>query len=165
MPLLAFDRTHTLHPSGAELASSGANRVLPVAPVNPSLATQTSTTASPGVINDISPKLRQGESVYTSVPDPLGGGSAMATSAKDWAALPGTEAKRQDPPPKPLSQVLLEHIRSMWDASAYAVQALQANAPPSSTQTPRLPSVNETGSTSKQLLVYSPGKVKKNEGA
>ncbi|MBI2749374.1 MAG: hypothetical protein HYX43_08585 [Burkholderiales bacterium] len=67
----------------------------------------------------------------------------------------------EDPPPKPLYQVLMEHIKSMWTASASAVQLDQVHnqlTPPTPAAPTEMP-----GNLAKEILVYAPNTIKKTE--
>ena len=163
MQLPSIDRTPNLRPAGADTASSGANRVIPVAPVNPSVSASPSIQPVPSVVDMVNPALKtnEGEPVYTSVSDPGKRGSEAATSPKDWTIhRPATE-KVEDPPPKPIYQVLMDHIKSMWTASASAIQLDQVHnqlTPPAPVTPSELP-----GTFAKEILVYTPNTIKKTE--
>lgn len=163
MQLPTIDRTPNLRPSGADVASSGANRVIPVAPVNPSVNANPSILPTPSVVDLVNPALKaaEGESIYASVSDPGRPGSEAATAPKDWTIhRPATE-KVEDPPPKPMYQLLMDHFKSLWTASASAVQLEQVNNqlnPP----VPVAPS-DVPGNLAKEVLVYDHNTIKKNE--
>jgi hypothetical protein len=163
MQLPSFDRTPNVRPAGADLASSMASRVIPVAPVNPSVQANTPVANTPSVINMVNPALRssQGDAVYAMSADPAIGGSEDATAPKDWTIHRPPVERTEDPPPKPMSQILMEHIRSMWNASANAVQVEQVSNqlnPPASWAL-----MASDSAVSKQMLTYTPSKVKKTE--
>ena len=163
MQLPTIDRIPNLRPSGADVVSSGANRVIPVAPVNPSVGTHPSLQPGPSVVNLVNPALHtaEGEAVYTSVSDPGRPGSEAATAPKDWTIHRPVTEKVEDPPPKPMYQVLIEHIQHLWTASASAVQLDQVHdhvtvpvaAAPS----------DKPGDYAKSVLVYDHNTIKKNE--
>lgn len=164
MQLPTIDRTPNLRPAGADLASSGANRVIPVAPVNPAVQESAALVPVPSVINMIKTELKpsQAEPVYASVSDPAIRGSEAATAPKDWTIHRPPVEKVEDPPPKPMSQLLLEHLKTIWTASASAVQIDQVHnqlvepmLPPSIFDLP--------GEAARQALVYTPSKISKNE--
>lgn len=166
MQLPSIDRTPNMRHAGADLASSGANRVIPVAPVNPSVQSQPPTEPSPSVVDLVNPALRQqaqrteGEPVYTSVPDPLQNKTEEA-APRDWTIRRPAPQKVEDPPPKPLSQVLMDHLRTMWTASASAIQVEQAKEQ----VTPAEPAVptQVPGDLAKEILTYQPARIKKTE--
>lgn len=163
MQLPSIDRNPNVRPAGADLASAGANRVIPVAPVNPSVSASPPLESPPSVINKVNatPKPSEGEPVYTSVSDPATRGSEAATSNKDWTIHRPVQEKVEDPPPKPISQVLIDHLRTMWTAGASAIQVEQVKnqlTPPS----PLSPS-DAPGDLAKQVLVYTANQVKKTE--
>ena len=158
-----------MRPAGADLASAGANRVIPVAPVNPSvhisgpLAATDASSAPPSVVNRINPALQtnEGEAIHISVSDPMRRGSEAATSPKDWTIQRPEPEKVEDPPPKPMYQILMEHIKSMWTAGASAIQLEQVSnqlTPP-----PPVPPTEAPGTLAKEVLVYQPSKIARND--
>ena len=163
MQLPSIDRTPNVRPASADSVSSGANRVIPLAPVNPAVHVSPPLVAEPSVINMIHPALKpsQGEPVYTSVSDPATRGSEAATAPKDWTIHRPAPQKVEDPPPKPISQVLMDHLRTMWTASASAIQIEQVKEH----VTPADPAVptQVPGDLAKQILTYQPAKIKKTE--
>ena len=142
--------------------------MIPVAPVNPSAhisapVEATDTSNSPSVINRINPALQanEGESVHTSVSDPARRGSEAATSPKDWTIHRPAPEKVEDPPPKPVYQILMEHIKQMWTAGASAIQIEQVSnqlTPP-----PPVAPADAPGILAKEALVYQPSKITKND--
>jgi hypothetical protein len=166
MQLPSIDRTPNARPAGVDAASSGANRVIPVAPVNPAVnAPVAPTEPAPSVINKVNPALKaQSEEgkVFVSVSDPARKGSEAATGSKDWTIHRPKAEKVEDPPPKPISKVLMDHLKTVWTASASAVQIEQVKNqldPPKYNATP----ADAAGTLAKQSLVYTASKVKKNE--
>ncbi|MDE2417382.1 MAG: hypothetical protein KGN32_06215 [Burkholderiales bacterium] len=161
-----MDRTQNVRQAAADLASAGANRVIPVAPVNPSVQAHPSIEPTPSVVNLVAPALKQktqpteGEPVYTSVADPLQKKTHEAAS-KDWTIHRPAPEKVEDPPPKPLSQVLMDHLRSIWTASASAIQVEQVKE----LVTPAKPAIptQVPGDMAKQVLTYEPARIKKTE--
>ncbi len=174
MQLPSIDRTQSVRPSGADAVSSVANRVIPVAPVNPSSPVtppvqQVSPSApTPGVVNLVSPpfksssKPNEGEPVYTSVPDPSRATKVADAAPRDWTIRRPAPEKVENPPPKPLSQVLMEQLRAVWNASASAIQVEQVN---NMQKPPPLPpqATPNSGEVAKQVLTYEPAKIKKTE--
>jgi hypothetical protein len=163
MQLPTIDRTPNLRPSGADAVSAVASKVVPVAPVNPSVASRPSLDAVPSVVDLVNPALKtnSGEPIYTSVSDPGRPGSEAATVSKDWTIHRPVTEKVEDPPPKPIYQVLIDHIKNVWLASASVVQMAQVNNqlnPP----TPTGPS-DTPGNLAKEVLVYDQNIIKKNE--
>ena len=152
-----------MRPSGADLVSAGASRVIPIAPVNPPAAARPSPEPVPSVVDLVNPALKaqKGEAVFTSVSDPGRPGSEAATAPKDWTIRRPVTEKVEDPPPKPIYQMLIDHIKSVWMASASAVQMAQVNnqlnppTPAGSADTP--------GNLAKEVLVYDQNIIKKNE--
>lgn len=162
MPLPSVDRNTIVRPA-AEVASPAVPRVIPLAPVNPPVQAGSGVEPTPSVINLVNPALKpnEGERVYTSVSDPGRPGSEAATAPKDWTIRRPAPEKVEDPPPKPLSQILMDHLRSVWTASASAIHIDQAKStlvqpvPPSLALAP--------GTLAKEVLTYDPAKIKKSE--
>lgn len=138
-------------------------KVVPVAAVNPAANLTSSIEPTPSVINMVgqSNKSNTGEGVYTSVSDPARRGSEAATAEKDWTIHRPKPEEVEIPPPPPLSQVLMEHVKSLWLASASAVQVQQQVKDELDASQPKqnaLPSVQTS-----EALTYSPSKINKTE--
>jgi hypothetical protein len=163
MQLPSIDKTPSVRPAGTDLASSGANRVIPVAPVNPAVRVSPALEATPSVINMVKPALKpsEGELVYTSVSDPGRRGSEAATAPKDWTVHRPVTETMEVPPAKPMTQMLLDHLKTMWTASASAVQLEQVHN--QLTTPPPVAPADAVGDLAKEVLVYSPSKIKKTE--
>lgn len=163
MQLPSIDRNPNMRSAGADLASAGANRVMPVAPVNPAVQVSPPLEPVPSVINMIKPELKpsQAEPVYASVSDPATRGSEAATAPKDWTIHRPVPEKVENPLPKPMSQVLMDHLKTMWTASASAIQIEQVQNQ-LTTPTPHGPK-EVPGELAKQALVYTPSKIQKTE--
>lgn len=148
------------------MAVPAATRVIPVAPVNPSLQVQ----AISSVVNDINPevqaKVAAEVAVQPNASDPLQGGSKADNSSKNWtqAALKPKEA--EESPKEPLTKMLIEHVRTLWILSARAVDLMTVNNQ-NPTQVQNLAeSRNQNpsaipGVLAKEVLTYSPSKVAK----
>ena len=164
MQLPPLERTPNLRPVGAEALSTAAARVIPVAPVNPSAhASIAPVDPTPSVVNLVNQanKPSTGEAVYTSVSDPARRGSEAATSEKDWTIHRPAPEKVEDPPPVPMSKVLMDHIKSLWLASASAVQVQQQVKNQFDTSQPNR---NATpGTLSSEVFTYSPSKINKTD--
>jgi len=151
----------------ADAASSRAGVVSPVAPVHS--AQEPGAAMTPGVVNHVNPALQsgsqqqtpnEGEPVYTSVPDPVRNSAGNQQVPHDWTVQKPAPEKLETPPQKPLSQVLMDNLKSMWTASASAVQVEQVSNQlnrPVSTQPTQIP-----GDLAKQVLTYQPTPIKKN---
>lgn len=165
MQLPSIDRNPNLRPAGVDLASSGAGRVIPVAPVNPSTNGVMPIEPAEGVVDMVNPALKghDADKMHQAVMDPVRPGAEGSRSDQDWTIHKPQTDKVEDPPPKPMYQVLLDHIKSMWTASANAVQMeqvanqLNLNAPKAVAPT-ELP-----GMVAKEVLVYAPHTIKKTE--
>ena len=165
MQLPTVDRQPGLRPAGADLASSNGQKVIPVAPVNPPVAVNPPETAvQPGVVNRIGEGAALGStqsSVYQSVPDPIRRGQESAADARDWTIQHPEPEKVENPPPVPMHQMLLDFIKSMWQASGMAIELSQVQKqnvlanPPNPIQAP--------GEIAKENLTYTPSKIKKAE--
>lgn len=130
MSTTPIERIQTMRPLAAEAAALATGRVVPVVPVNPPLVHLSASEPTPGVVNlvkavDSVNKTSAGEGVYNSVSDPIRPGAEAATPPKDWTIKRPVPEKVEDPPPEPLSKILLDHIKSLWEASASAVQVQQ----------------------------------------
>jgi len=106
MQLPSIDRNPNARPSGVEAVSSGANRVIPTAPVNPSVGTVVQEVPSPSVVDLVNPALKQpapneGEPVHTSVPDPMRQRGTEDAAPKDWTIRRPAPEKVEDPTPSP----------------------------------------------------------------
>jgi hypothetical protein len=162
MQLPSIDRNPIVRPA-ADVASPVVNRVIPVAPVNPPVQSVTPAEPSPSVINMVNPALKtnEGEPVYTSTSDPVRTAPEADTAPKDWTIRRPAQEKVEDPPPKPMSQILMDHLRVVWTASASAIHLEQAKNQLEQ-PLPVNPSV-APGNLAKEVLTYEPAKIKKNE--
>lgn len=162
MQLPSVDRTPIMRPA-ADAVSPAVNRVIPVAPVNPPVQSKVAAEPSPSVIDMVNPALKttEGEPVYTSVSDPGRPGSEAATAPKDWTIRRPAPDKAEDPPPKPMSQILMDHLRTVWTASASAIH-MEQNKNNLEQPLPVNPSL-APGNLAKESLTYEPAKIKKNE--
>lgn len=136
---------------------------MPVAPVNPTTANVVVAEPSPSVVNLINQadKPGFGEGVYSSVSDPTRRGAEASTPSKDWTIRRPAPEKVEDPPPEPLSKLLLDHIKALWLASASAVQVQQ--------QVKDQVNLMQTGTDAAQgaltteVFTYSPTKITRTE--
>ena len=132
--------------------------------MNPSVSASTAGESSPGVVDLVNPALKPQESQAAKVvlPEPTRRGAEEATAPQDWTIHRPKQEKVEDPPPKPISQVLMDHLKTVWTASASAIQIEQVK-----NQLTQPQPVNNTadvaGQVAKEVLVYSPSKVKKTE--
>ena len=98
-----------------------------------------------------------GEAVYTSVSDPGRRGSEAATAEKDWTIRRPESDQVEEPPPEPISKMMMEFLKSMWRASGSVIEAAlekQQNSPANPDAQP--------GTRVREALTYSPSRVKKN---
>lgn len=140
-----------------------ATNVIPVAAVNPAASPAGSIEPTPSVVNLVGQgsKYNAGEGVYTSVSDPGRRGSEAATAERDWTIHRPKPEKVEDPPPVPISQLLIDHIKSLWVASASAVQVQQQVK--SQLDPARQDQYAAPGTRAAEALTYSPTKINKSE--
>ena len=100
----------------------------------------------------------EGAPVYTSVPDPMKNSSAAQQAPHDWTIHRPAPEQVQTPPAKPVSQVLMDNLKTVWTASASAVQLEQVKA--QLTQPPPTSSTQPLGDVAKQAVTYQPSKIK-----
>ncbi len=132
-----------------------------MAPVNPSTSNISAAEPSPSVVNMINQADKPifGEGVYSSVSDPTRRGTEAAE--KDWTIQRPKPEKVEDPPPEPLSKILMDHLKALWVSSASAVQV--------QTQVKDLVEEKLTdigaprGTLATEVLTYSPTKINKTE--
>lgn len=150
---------------------SKAGVVIPVAPVNPGVEASPPLEPTPGVVNHVNPALQkaqaqqalpnEGEPNFTSVQDPVKAGASKQRQPQDWTIHKPAPEKVENPPPKPISQMLMDQLKSMWTASASAVQVEQV-----SNQLTRPAPVQPNqiaGDVAKQVLTYQPTPIKRNQ--
>lgn len=158
----SIDRIQNVRPVAVEAAALSNGRVLPVVPVNPSQLVEAPTEVQPSVINKINTgdKPSSGEGVYSSVIDPARQKIDDAVP-KDWTIKRPEPEKVQDPQPEPLSKVLLDQIKSLWQASASAVQVqeqVKNQIDPTKASATVAPGVIST-----EVYTYSPTKINKTD--
>jgi hypothetical protein len=189
MQLPSLDRTPPLRPYNADVASASAVRIatkaasentpapgsVPVPVHSPGSvrsaeAIQSTTHAqaataiepTPSVINMVgmSNKATSGDAVYSSVPDPTRRSPESATAPKDWTIHRAEPEKEEFPAPVPIYKVLIDHIKSMWTASASAVQVEQVK---NQLEVPQKNPDATPGVLATEVLTYSPTKINKTE--
>jgi hypothetical protein len=159
-----------LRPAAADAVLSKAGAVIPVAPVNPGVEPSPPLEPTPGVVNHVDPTLQaqaqqalpnEGEANFTSVPDPVRSSASKQLVPHDWTIHKPAAEKAEAPPAKPISQVLMDHLKSMWTASASAVQVEQVSnhlTRPAPVQPNQI-----AGDLAKQVLTYQPTPIKRNQ--
>jgi len=166
MQLPSVDRQPGSRPAGVDLASSNGHKVIPVAPVNPPVVSAPAVAANPvGVVNRIGEAVAVDNPVYNavhqSVPDPIRRGKETAADPQDWTIKRPEPEKVEEPPPVPLHQVMLDFIKSMWQASGMVVEVAQSQK-----QTllvnPSNPNL-APGEIARENLTYQPSKITKTE--
>jgi hypothetical protein len=162
MQLPTVERIPNLRPVGAETVAPAAPRVIPVAPVNPSLQMQ----ESASVVNNINPQVQS----QVQNTDPLQGGSQADKSSRGFTQSQEAAARSTERPA--IAKLLLDQIHSVWDASARVVEIWFMNNPlqiQSQNQAQTLAqnrnqdSKEIPGVMAKEALTYSPSKIRKNE--
>jgi hypothetical protein len=135
---------------------------MPVAPINPPISPTPAAEPSPSVINMVGKahKSNVGEGVYTSLSDPAKPGSEAATIPKDWTIRRPAPEKVEDPPPVPMSKMLMDQVKSLWQASASAVQVQQVKNQLDMSQP--VPNANP-GVLATEVFTYSPTKINNTE--
>jgi hypothetical protein len=165
MQLPTVERNPHLRPAGADQVTPVAARVIPVAPVNPSQTVQ----EPAGVVNDIHPELQANAAAKAG--DPLQGGAKADQSGADWTQR-FHAGKPEEPPQEPLSKMLMEHVHSLWMASARAIELLMMNNPQQSQDPNKLQQLAQNraqdpaaapGLLTREVLTYSPSKIRKTE--
>jgi hypothetical protein len=164
MQLPSIDRIQSVRPVAAEAAALTTGRVVPVVPVNPPATPVAAAPAeaSPSVINLISQgdKSNSGDAVYSNLADPVRQTSKEA-SVKDWTIKRPEIEKTETPPPEPIAKILMEQIKSLWQASASAVQVqdqVKNQLDPSRDGIHANP-----GLLSTEVYTYSPTKINKTD--
>ena len=147
-----------------EAAALTTGRVVPVVPVNPPVQAAAPAEPTPGVVNLIKQvdKPSAGEGVYSSVSDPVRPGAEAANPPKDWTIKRPAPEKVEDPPPEPLSKILIDHIKSLWEASASAVQVQQQVRNQLEPQ-PVTNALATNGVVANEIYNFSPSKINKIE--
>jgi len=146
-------------------------RVIPVAPVNPAAPAPVQGTAS--VVNDINPVV-QAQANEAARADPMQGASQADNAGKDWTQRKEAAASKPEeaPPKEPLSKMLMEHISSVWSASARVVEIWLQNNPSQNqaanqaqlqAATRNVDPLATPGVIAKEALTYSPSKIRKTE--
>ena len=164
MQLTPFDRSPTSRPTGADGVALATVRVVPVTPVNPAAGANANPPPMPGVINLVgkSPKPEAGEGVYSSVADPTRRG-VQENTPKDWTIHRPAPEKVEDPPPIPISKVLMDHLETLWAASASAVQVQQQVRNHLDSGQAQAASSAQPSPAAIQAVTLALGKVNKNE--
>jgi hypothetical protein len=158
----SIDRIQSVRPVAEQAAALSTGRVLPAVPVNAPQQADAPAVVSPSVINMINTgdKPNSGEGVYSSVADPARQNTQQATP-KDWTTQRPEPEKVQIPPPEPLSKMLIDQIKSLWQASASAVQVqeqVKNQIDPAKATATVAPGV-----ISSAVYTYSPTKIKKTD--
>lgn len=89
-------------------------------------------------------------------PGPDTPSSTADTPNRDWTEVPKKEKPKEIPPPEPIYKMLMDHIQSMWRASAAAVD-IAAEAQRQAMQR----SASENASKTGPIVYTDPSKVKR----
>ena len=106
-------------------------------------------------------KSKEGQPPKVELADPTKQTVEKATEPQDWTIHKPPPEKVEDPPPKPISQVLIEHLKTVWTAGASAIQVEQVKD--QTTPPPPVAPGDGPGQITKESLVYTPSKIKKTE--
>ncbi|MGI9135070.1 MAG: hypothetical protein ACR2I0_14195 [Rhodoferax sp.] len=162
MDIPAYDRSQNIRPLSAQwVAPLAPKEPAPTPAPTPEARANSSGQATPGVVNlvNLAAKPSTGEAVFASVSDPGQRGSEAATAPKDWTVHRPVAEKEQEPPLKPVSQMLIEQLKALWNASANAIQSEQVKnqvAPAQIVNPSEVP-----GALAKEVLTYSPNRIKR----
>ncbi|MDR3368282.1 hypothetical protein [Rhodoferax sp.] len=158
----SIDRIQSVRPVAEQAAALSTGRVLPAVPINTSQQTDASAVVSPSVINMIntSDKSSSGEGVYSSVADPVRQNVEQAVP-KDWTVKQPEPVKAENPAPEPLSKMLIDHVKSLWQASASAVQVQEQVK--NQIDPTKVAATVAPGVISSEVYTYSPTKINKTE--
>ncbi len=164
MQLPTIDRIPSQRPVATEAAALSTGRVIPVPPVNTASTGVQEPEPQPSVINLINTahKPVDGEVAATSVTEPSRPGNQTSDLDKAWTARQPAVDVVQEPAKPPLFEMLINHIKSLWEASASAVQVQQQvkdQLEPKAVPDPG------KGSLSTEVFTYSPTKITKTEKA
>ena len=168
MSLPSVERTAGGWPASTDATSSGAVRVIPVAPVNPIATPSPPLVPSPSVVNHVSAAAmlgtmpstpNEGQPVYTSVPDPVKNSASTQQVPHDWTLHTPSPEKVDAQPSKAVSQALMDNLKTMWTASASAVQIEQVKNQVSVPDPALKPAMN--GVVAQQAVTYQPTKIPK----
>lgn len=178
MQLPSVERPSNLRPSGADVAVPAAVKVIPVAPVNSSAPPKPAADIG-SVVNDINPAVRakiaqEAGTAQPSAPDPLKGGAAVDNTQRDWTMRRPAPETSAEIPKEPISKMLIQHMQALWSASAKAVEMWYVSSQQQAQNPVQVQNLNQTrnqspadvpGVLAKEVLTYTPSKVKKNEKA
>jgi hypothetical protein len=158
----SIDRIQSVRPVAVEAAALSTGRVVPVVPVNSPQQADAPAEVQPSVINKINTgdKSNSGEGVYSSVSDPARQKLDDAVP-KDWTIKRPEPEKVQNPPPEPLSKVLLDQIKSLWQASASAVQVQEQVK--NQIDPTKASATVAAGVIATEVYTYSPTKINKTD--
>ena len=162
MQMSAIERIPSQRPVASEAAALSTGRVIPVPPVNGASQGVSDAESSPSVINMINPayKTNDGEDIYTSVADPTRPGDQANGLNEDWKIDRPSAEDVKEPPKPPLQELILTYLKSLWEASASAIQVQQQTKE----QLDFKPADGVfKGTLATQVFTYSPTKINKAE--
>jgi hypothetical protein len=162
MQLPSIDRIPITRPVAVESASLATGKVVPVAPVNSTSQASGDLEPTPSVINMVGQvdKPNFGEGVYTSVSDPTRP-DAKSEALTDWTTKKPEPEETKPPPTPPMYQLLIDHLKSLWLASAGSIQVQQVVKDEAQLVPPKTDGAQ--GVLSQQVFTYSPTKINKTE--
>ena len=166
MSMPPIDRNPPPRAPSAEPPVHATARVAPVVPVDVPSRAPVRSEAGASMVNLVGqrPKPEFGEGVYSTVSDPARRGSEANTVSRDWTVQRPAPEKVEDPPPVPISKVLLEHLHTLWEASASAVQVQQQVRSQVEGNNPALNPMGHAQPANQPVpAAYTPSRVRKNE--
>jgi hypothetical protein len=128
MKMLSVDRIETLRVIGADAATLGSARTVPQATATHAPVKVRASAAvepTPSLVNKIGQlnKAASAGVVYANLSGPAMRASGSELAPYDWSLSSSTAVKVEDKPP--LTDLLIEHLKSLWLASAMAIQTQQ----------------------------------------
>lgn len=141
MQLPFVDRTPSVRPiAGAEGSTHAPHKGASTQDVQPTpAAKEPSPVVQPGVVNHVkaAAALDKTADSQATVYDKVSGKPKAASDKTpyDWTLRKANAEKSKDPPPKPIAEVLMENLKTVWSASASAVQHQAAAAKAAETAT------------------------------
>jgi len=164
MQLPTIDRIPSQRPIATEAAALTTGRVIPIPPVNAASTGVQEPELQPSVINLINTanKPIDGEGVFASVTEPTRPGAQADDLNRQWTVRRPATDKVEEPAKPPLFEMLINHIKSLWEASASAVQVQQQVK---DQLEPKGAASANQGTVSTEVFTYSPTKITKTDKA
>ena len=163
MKMLSVDRIEGLRAIGADAGTIGSGRATsPVVSTHAPAKVKASAVIepTPSLINNIGQlnKAAHAGVVYANMSDPSLRASGSELAPYDWSINPSMTAKEEVKPP--LTDMLIEHLKSLLVASAAAIQTQQPVDEKANLKAEKGP-ITDLGSALSLSRYYSPSQVKK----